>query len=289
MRFVSLKTDQGIRPALWIEDRCVVLAEYESLQAIIDGGEATLAAIKAKYNNYVKQDGTVFDLESLAAPIPRPRKNVFCVGLNYVAHATESLKAKGLEIKMPDHPVFFTKAPTCVNDPAGVLEIDPAVSEKIDWEAELGVVMGRGGKNIKREDAMHHVWGYTVINDVSARDLQSRHQQFFKGKSLDGYCPMGPCIVTADELDPTNLMLRLRVNGEIKQESTTGDLIFDIPTLIEVLSLGMTLEPGDIIATGTPSGVGFARTPQEFLQDGDMLETEIEGIGTLRNPVRRKP
>lgn len=164
--------------------------------------------------------------------------------------------------------------------------IDPAVSERIDWEVELGVVIGKAGKNISHEQAMEHVWGYTVINDVSARDLQMRHQQFFKGKALDGSCPMGPWIITSDELtDPHNLVVRLRVNGEIKQESNTNDLIFNIPTLIHVLSQGMTLEPGDIIATGTPAGVGFARTPQEFLRPGDLLETEVEGIGILRNPV----
>ena len=152
--------------------------------------------------------------------------------------------------------------------------------------ADAIVVIGKAGKNISQEQAMEHVWGYTVINDISARDLQMRHQQFFKGKALDGSCPMGPWIITSDELtDPHNLVVRLRVNGEIKQESNTNDLIFNIPTLIHVLSQGMTLEPGDIIATGTPAGVGFARTPQEFLRPGDLLETEVEGIGILRNPV----
>ena len=164
--------------------------------------------------------------------------------------------------------------------------IDPAVSEEIDWEVELGVILGKGGKNIREEDAYAHVFGYCVLNDVTARDLQDRHRQYFRGKSLDGYCPMGPWIVTADEIaDPQNLNLRLLVNGVSKQESNTSMMIFSIPKIIAVLSNGMTLEPGDIIATGTPSGVGFARNPPEFLKPGDVVEAEVQDIGTLRNPV----
>ncbi len=228
---------------------------------------------------------TLSDVE-LAAPIPRPRKNLMCLGWNYAEHAKETALIRGQETKAPEYPVIFTKAPTTVNSPYGDIIIDPQVSVEIDWEAELAVIIGNGGKNISEEDAMSHVFGYTVLNDVTARDLQSRHKQFFKGKSIDGYCPMGPWIVTADEIeDPQQLDVKLRVNGITKQEGNTSMMVFPIRTIIAILSKGMTLEPGDIIATGTPSGVGFARNPPEFLKAGDVMETEIEGIGMLRNVV----
>ena len=232
--------------------------------------------------------GAVHDLSDiqLAAPIPRPRKNLMCLGWNYADHAKETALIRGQDTKAPEYPVIFTKAPTTVNSPYGNIIIDPQVSEEIDWEVELAVIIGNGGKNISEEDAMSHVFGYTVLNDVSARDLQSRHKQFFKGKSIDGYCPMGPWIVTADEIkDPQHLVVRLRVNGITKQEGNTSMMIFPIHTIISILSQGMTLEPGDIIATGTPSGIGFARNPPEFLKAGDVMETEVEGIGVLRNVV----
>ncbi len=232
--------------------------------------------------------GAVHNLSDiqLAAPIPRPRKNLMCLGWNYAEHAKETAIIRGQDTKAPEYPVIFTKAPTTVNSPYGNIIIDPQVSVEIDWEAELAVIIGNGGKNISEEDAMSHVFGYSVLNDVTARDLQSRHKQFFKGKSIDGYCPMGPWIVTADEIeDPQQLEVRLRVNGITKQEGNTSMMVFPIRTIIAVLSQGMTLEPGDIIATGTPSGVGFTRNPPEFLKDGDVMETEVEGIGILRNVV----
>jgi 2-keto-4-pentenoate hydratase/2-oxohepta-3-ene-1,7-dioic acid hydratase in catechol pathway len=188
--------------------------------------------------------------------------------------------------ELPKHPVFFSKAVTAVIGPFDPIPFDSRVSTKLDWEAELGVVIGRAGKNIAESEAMDHVFGYTVINDVSARDLQRRHGgQWLKGKSLDGTCPMGPCIVTRDERDGSNLRVATRVNGITKQDSRTTHMYFSLPRLIAELSLGMTLEPGDVLSTGTPPGVGFARTPPEFLAPGDILETEIEGIGCLRNPV----
>jgi 2-keto-4-pentenoate hydratase/2-oxohepta-3-ene-1,7-dioic acid hydratase in catechol pathway len=232
--------------------------------------------------------GAVHNLSDiqLAAPIPRPRKNIMCLGWNYAEHAKETALIRGQETKAPEYPVIFTKAPTTVNSPYGNIIIDPHVSVEIDWEAELAVIIGNGGKNISEEDAMSHVFGYTALNDVTARDLQSRHKQFFKGKSVDGYCPMGPWIVTADEIkDPQQLVVRLRVNGITKQDGNTSMMVFPIHTIIATLSIGMTLEPGDIIATGTPSGVGFARNPPEFLKVGDVMETEVEGIGILRNFV----
>jgi 2-keto-4-pentenoate hydratase/2-oxohepta-3-ene-1,7-dioic acid hydratase in catechol pathway len=175
-----------------------------------------------------------------------------------------------------------------VNGPFDPIPWDPAVTQQVDYEVELGVVIGTGGRNIPKSKALEHIFGYTVINDVSARDLQMRHLQWFKGKSLDGFCPMGPVVVTADEFgDPQTKRIMTRVNGVEKQNSTTANMIFPVDVIIEVLSRGMTLEPGDVIATGTPEGVGLGRTPQEFLNDGDVVETEVEHIGMLRNHIVR--
>jgi 2-keto-4-pentenoate hydratase/2-oxohepta-3-ene-1,7-dioic acid hydratase in catechol pathway len=221
------------------------------------------------------------------APIPRPIKNVYCLGRNYVAHAEEAARARGQEVKIPTVPVIFTKASTSVIGPVDDIPVDRAVTQQVDWEVELGAVIGKTGRNISRGDALQHVFGYTVINDVSARDLQQQHMQWFKGKSLDGFCPMGPLIVTADEFgDPQSKHLQLRVNGFVKQDASTAKMIFAVDAIIEWLSKGLTLEAGDIIATGTPEGVGMGRTPQEFLVDGDVVEAEVEGIGTLRNRIR---
>lgn len=214
------------------------------------------------------------------APIPRPTKNVVCVGLNYADHARET------GAKVPRYPVFFTKPPTSVLGPGEPIPWHGAVSTQVDWEAELVVVIGRPGRDIAEACALEHVFGYTVGNDVTARDLQRRHAQWYKGKGLDGFCPLGPWIVTADEVpDPQALAVRLRVNGELKQDSSTRQMIFPVARLIAELSAGMTLEPGDLLMTGTPPGVGFARRPPEFLRPGDVVEAEVEGIGVLRNPV----
>lgn len=232
--------------------------------------------------------GAVHPLTSvqLAAPIPQPRKNILCIGLNYHEHAQESYQMRGQERPSNDAPVFFTKATTSINAPFGKILVDPAVSTEVDWEVELAVIIGKTGKNIAEADALSYVFGYAVLNDVTARDLQGKYKQFFKGKSLDGYCPMGPCIVTADEIpDPQQLTVRLRVNGVVKQEARTSTMIYSVQTMIAHLSLGMTLEPGDIIATGTPSGIGKARNPPEFLKPGDLMETEVDGLGVLRNEI----
>jgi 2-keto-4-pentenoate hydratase/2-oxohepta-3-ene-1,7-dioic acid hydratase in catechol pathway len=224
------------------------------------------------------------------APIPRPLKNVFCVGRNYLGHIEEGARARGEAVKIPDVPVMFTKAPTSVSGPFDTIAYQRSVTQEVDWEAELGVVIGVGGRDISRSDALRHVFGYTVINDVSARDLQKNHGQFFKGKSLDGFCPIGPVVVTADEFgDPQAKRVILRVNGTVKQDGNTASMIFPVNVIIEWLSKGLTIEAGDIIATGTPDGVGFGRTPPEFLLDGDVMETEIEGIGTMRNVFSGRP
>jgi 2-keto-4-pentenoate hydratase/2-oxohepta-3-ene-1,7-dioic acid hydratase in catechol pathway len=220
------------------------------------------------------------------APIPRPAKNVFCVGRNFLTHIEEGARTRGEAVKVPTAPVFFTKAPTAVIGPQDDVSWDRTATKEVDWEAELGVIVGVTGRNIARASAPDHVFGYTVINDISARDLQKSHFQFFKGKSLDGFCPIGPVVVTPDEFgDPQSKRVLLRVNGVVKQDGNTRAMIFPVDELIASLSHGLTLEAGDIIACGTPDGVGFARTPPEFLQDGDIMETEVEGIGTMRNRI----
>jgi 2-keto-4-pentenoate hydratase/2-oxohepta-3-ene-1,7-dioic acid hydratase in catechol pathway len=224
---------------------------------------------------------------AIHAPIPRPRKNIFCIGWNYLAHFEEGASTRTNVKELPDHVTFFTKTPTTVNGPYAAIPAHKDVTSKLDWEAELAVVIGRQGKNIADSDAMTHVFGYMVANDVSAREVQRQHgQQWFKGKSLDGHCPMGPWIVTADEIpEPGTLRVVCRLNGETKQDANTRQMHFKIPRIIAELSAGLTLEPGDIVLTGTPSGVGHARTPPEFMSSGDILETEVVGIGALRNTV----
>jgi len=257
-----------------------------SLLALVQAGPDAWHHVRDVVATATTMVGYPLTAVRLHAPIPRPTKNVICLGLNYEAHARESARARGREAVLPTVPVMFTKAPLTVTGPHDDVVVDRTATQQVDWEVELGVVVGVGGKNIARADALTHVFGYTVINDLSARDLQQAHQQWFKGKSLDAFCPMGPVIVTADKVpDPQALRLRLSVNGVAKQDSNTSDMIFPVDSIVEWLSKGMTLEPGDIIATGTPEGVGIGRTPPEFLNDGDIVETTIDGIGTLRNRI----
>ncbi|OZI28598.1 hydrolase [Bordetella genomosp. 7] len=221
----------------------------------------------------------------LKAPVPRPRRNIFCVGRNYHAHAQELSKSvfKDNNADVAAWPIVFTKVPECVVGPTDAVILPGDVSGQIDYEAELAVVIGTGGKNIRAEDAMKHVFGYTIVNDVTARDVQMRHQQWDLGKSFDTFCPMGPWVVTADELDGADTRVRCWVNGVPRQDGRTRDFIFDIPALIETCSRGVTLYPGDIIATGTPSGVGMGLNPPQYLQDGDVVRIEIDGIGAIEN------
>lgn len=255
-----------------------------SMLALIDGGPPLLD--QARHALDAADHSLPLDEVELLAPIPRPRKNIICLGMNYAAHAIESLRAKGLPEKLPEYPVFFSKLSTAVNSPGATVPLLPEVSSQRDWEVELALVIGSGGSNIAKDQALGRVFGYTILNDVSARDLQNRHQQFFYSKSLDGSAPMGPWLVTADEIpDPHALRIQLRLNGATVQDSSTGDMIFDIATCIATFTTGITLEPGDIITTGTPSGVGMGMTPQQWLKAGDVMECEIEGIGVLRNTV----
>ena len=256
--------------------------------SLVAAGKPGLAAIN-KAIAKVKASHYKLAKVKLHAPIPRPRKNVFCVGWNYLDHFNEGAKARPHVQEMPAHPAFFSKQPLCMNAPYGNVPAHTGVTEKLDWEVELAMIIGTGGTNIKEANAMKHVFGYTVANDVSAREVQRHHgQQWFRGKSLDGHLPMGPWIVTANDVrDPNNLNLQCRVNGVIKQDSNTKHLYFKLPRIIAELSAGITLESGDIILTGTPSGVGHARTPPEFMQPGDVMETEVEGIGLLRNKISK--
>jgi len=226
----------------------------------------------------------------LRAPLPRPRRNVWCVGRNYHAHAKELSASvfKDNDANPESWPIVFTKVPECVVGPRAQVLLPVGVSAQIDYEAELGVVIGKTGKNIARGAAMDHVFGYTVINDVTARDVQMRHQQWDMGKSFDTFCPMGPWIVTADAFDGTRTRVRCWVNGELRQDGPTENMIFDIPALIETISRGITLYPGDVIATGTPAGVGMGLTPPRYLATGDVVRVEVEGLGSIENEFVEK-
>jgi 2-keto-4-pentenoate hydratase/2-oxohepta-3-ene-1,7-dioic acid hydratase in catechol pathway len=237
--------------------------------------------------------GVALSSARLLAPIPRPPRNVFCVGWNYSEHFEEGKQARGqtgpqlAPQEIPAFPAFFSKNPATVVGPDAPVLFPAPHSEQLDWEAELAVIIGKPGRDIAEADAMGHVFGYTCANDISVRDVQRRHGgQWFKGKNFDTHLPMGPWIVTADELDPSDLAIRSRVNGVAKQDSRTRFMVFKIPRLIAEISAGCELWPGDIIITGTPAGVGFARTPPEYLKVGDVVEVDIEGIGVLRNPVQ---
>jgi 2-keto-4-pentenoate hydratase/2-oxohepta-3-ene-1,7-dioic acid hydratase in catechol pathway len=236
--------------------------------------------------------GLAFSDVILRAPILKPPHNILCVGKNYRAHAEEFSKsgfdaASSAAEAVPEFPIIFSKPATTITGPDTPIPLIDGLDEAVDYEAELAVIIGTGGRFIARAHAMSHVFGYTIINDVTARDLQRRHKQWFLGKGIDGFCPMGPYIVTADALNLADARVICRVNGQTRQAASIRDLIFDIPALIETISRSMTLSPGDIIATGTPEGVGIGFTPPKFLAEGDVVGCEIPGIGSLRNTVRR--
>jgi 2-keto-4-pentenoate hydratase/2-oxohepta-3-ene-1,7-dioic acid hydratase in catechol pathway len=259
-----------------------------SVLAVIAGGLPVQAAVRALAD--APPVGALLALEDveILAPIPRPAKNVFCVGRNYLDHIKEGAAARSTNVKLPKVPQFFTKPPTAVIGPGAAIRIALGLTTELDYEVELGLIIGVTGRNIPPAAAFEHVFGYTIINDVTARDLQRSHDQWFKGKALDGSCPMGPWIVTKDEIpSPEQLELTLTVNGEQRQHARCNQMIFDIPAIISSLSGGLTLEAGDIIATGTPAGVGFSFVPPRFLNDGDVVVARINGIGQLVNRVER--
>jgi len=308
MRFVTFarKNQQRIG-LLGPEDHVIDLAEVNrrylrggnppylaSMQAFVEAGGKALQVAKkaARYvagknpeeQRKLGRAGALLKSSQakLLAPIAWPRKNAVMLGINYREHVDEGARARSLEIKYPEWPVFFTKPAISVIGPNGKV-VRHKVTDKLDWEVELAVIIGKKGRNIPKDKAYDYIFGYTVCLDMTARELQRLHGQWFKGKSLDTFCPLGPWIVHKSALpDPQKVRLICRVNGDVMQDGNTRDMIFDIPTIIESLSGGLTLEPGDIISTGTPSGVGFARVPPVYLKPGDKVEGEIEGIGILQ-------
>jgi 2-keto-4-pentenoate hydratase/2-oxohepta-3-ene-1,7-dioic acid hydratase in catechol pathway len=227
---------------------------------------------------------------TIGAPIPAPKRNIFCVGKNYYEHAKEfhnsGFDASAGKDAIPEHPIFFTKSSTTIVGPGVPVVASADWTNSVDYEVELAVVIGTGGRGITKADALDHVFGYTIVNDVTSRTLQHQHKQWFLGKNFDTFCPMGPALVTADEIgDVTELEVSTHLNGELRQKAVVKDLIFDVPTLIATLSAVMTLEPGDIIATGTPAGVGIGFNPPRFMKPGDRVTVAITRIGELENPV----
>jgi 2-keto-4-pentenoate hydratase/2-oxohepta-3-ene-1,7-dioic acid hydratase in catechol pathway len=300
MKFVTFQQDQAQRAGIWLDDNRVLdlaLAadltgehlDASSLLAVIRGGEAALNRVKRLLAKTRELAPAVLaaDTVKLLAPIPRPAKNVFCVGRNYVEHVKEGEAMRGATGNdMPTAPNFFTKPPTAVVGPDAPVRYPSKLTRHFDYEVELAVIIGMDGRDIAPEHAFDHVFGYTVLNDVTARDLQKTHVQWFKGKGLDTTCPMGPWIIDKAEIgDPRTLELTFHLNGEERQRATADMMIFDIPAIIASLSAGMTLEAGDIIATGTPSGVGYAMKPSGVMKGGDVMVSEISRIGRLTNTV----
>jgi 2-keto-4-pentenoate hydratase/2-oxohepta-3-ene-1,7-dioic acid hydratase in catechol pathway len=291
MKLVTFQADSGPRVGVVDTDRGVV----RDVSGALPAGAGVLEVIEG-WTHLGPALGSATGPESdlakvrLMAPIPVPRRNLFCVGKNYREHVVEFGRSgydqQDRSEAMPEHPVVFSKATTSVTGPFDDIESHPGVTGELDYEAELGVIIGRGGRGITREQAFEHVWGYTIINDLTARDLQRKHKQWLLGKGLDTHCPMGPFAVSADEIsDVTALQVESWVNGEARQSAPVKDLIFTIPELIATISAGITLKPGDIIATGTPAGVGIGFDPPKFMVRGDVIEIAITGLGAQRNRI----
>ncbi|CAP44305.1 fumarylacetoacetate hydrolase family protein [Bordetella petrii] len=273
----------------------IVSADGQSVQPLqLDGvdtraGILPLITAQVPLAELARQAGPARPLGGLRlrAPVPRPARNIFCVGRNYHEHANELSGSIFKDSKDGEAwPIIFSKVPESVVGPADDVRLPQGISADIDYEAELCLVIGKQGKNIARAEALDYVYGYTIVNDVTARDVQQRHRQWHLGKSFDTFCPMGPWVVTADELDAGGIDIRCLVNGEVRQSANTRDLIFDIGTIIENCSRGITLYPGDLIATGTPAGVGMGMDPPRFLKDGDVVRVEIQGIGHIENTFK---
>lgn len=297
MKLVTFARGGAQAVGLWLEGKGVLdlklAAEFsgESLDAtdmisFIAAGEPALATARKLAASPPADALYPAGEVKLLAPIPRPAKNVFCVGRNYMEHVHEGDRMFNRDPSIPTVPNFFSKAPTTVVGPDAEVRYPVKVTQAFDYEIELGVIIGKRGVNIAKDKAMEHVFGYTIINDVTARDLQRSHVQWFKGKTLDTTCPMGPWIVTADEIgDPKSMELTFLLNGEQRQKASTAQMIFDVPAILESLSAGLTLEPGDVIASGTPSGVGFGMEPKGLMKGGDVMECRISKIGVLKNTV----
>jgi len=267
-------------------DLAVAMPPARDMLAVIDGGAAMLAAIRALATNPPANALLPLSSVALQAPIPKPRRNVFCVGRNYMDHVAEGDRTRGItNSEVPKYPQFFTKAADCVIAPDAKVPTHEGVTKWLDYEVELVAIIGTAGRDIPKEKALEHVFGWTIGNDVTGRDLQRRHGQWFKGKSLDRSCPLGPVIVPAADLSAADLAIGLKINGEQRQSSRTSKMIFDVPEIIHQLSSGFTLLPGDVIMTGTPEGVGYAMQPPQTLKAGDVMELTIEGIGTLTNTI----
>jgi 2-keto-4-pentenoate hydratase/2-oxohepta-3-ene-1,7-dioic acid hydratase in catechol pathway len=300
MKFVTFQKDQTQAAGVWLDgERVLDLAaaakltgqslDLSSMLAVIRGGPPALEAVKTLVAQASDLSAAVLPAGQvkLLAPIPRPTKNVFCVGRNYVEHVKEGYAMRGLaQGDLPTVPQFFSKPPATVIGPDAQVRYPVKTTQAFDYEVELAVIIGKDGRDIAPEQAFDYIFGYSILNDVTARDLQRSHGQWFKGKGLDTTCPIGPWIVDKAEIgDPTDLELSFHLNGQERQRATVDMMIFDIPTIIASLSAGMTLEAGDIIATGTPSGVGFAMEPKGLLKGGDTMVCEISRIGKLTNTV----
>jgi 2-keto-4-pentenoate hydratase/2-oxohepta-3-ene-1,7-dioic acid hydratase in catechol pathway len=297
MKLVTYRSAEGLRLGVLDAERGVLDVQKAAatigrtlpttMRALIEAGHGMLSTLRETLGMTGSRTEALWMEEApLAAPLQDLRKNVFCVGRNYRAHIAEMARSIGREPSWPKVPEFFSKPPTTVIGPNDGIERHAEHTQRLDYEVELAVVIGRAGRNIAAADALSHVFGYTIVNDITARDAQIAHHQFFKGKSFDTFCPIGPCIVTADEFgDPSGHRLTLKVNGGVRQDSNTSDLLFPVAEIIAALSWGLTLEPGDIIATGTPHGVAAGMKEPGWLQLGDVVEAEVEGIGVLRNQI----
>jgi 2-keto-4-pentenoate hydratase/2-oxohepta-3-ene-1,7-dioic acid hydratase in catechol pathway len=283
MKLASFR-DQGATRVAAVDGDHVLPLDFPDMIALIE----RFGEVDAQLASAVPRPLGQVDL---VAPIAFPRRNIICVGKNYREHARE-FSQSGFEAgavagkEIDSFPAVFTKLPTSVTGPGATVSLHPHVTSSVDYEAELAIVIGKAGRDIPRERAFDHIFGYTIVNDVTARDRQKNHKQWFLGKTLDGFCPMGPWITTADEVNAENLDIKCWVNGELRQSANTSDMIFDIPTLVSTISAGTTLLPGDIIATGTPAGVGIGFDPPKFLVSGDTVLVSIAGLGELSNVFR---
>ena len=298
MKLLTFRTDNRTRLGLLTKDRVIDLANANThlfnepapsdMLTFLDQGETTMTkarrllnAAQKNWKTLQQTPNTTYNIGDvqILAPIPHPRKNIICLGLNYSDHSKEFGQP------VPQYPIFFTKPPTSIIGPDEPI-LYPKNTREVDFEAELAFIFGKRGKNVSEEDAYDYIAGYTVFNDVTVRNFQRNHDQWFKGKSLDTFAPMGPYLITKDEIsDPHNLNFSLELNGTVMQKSNTSNMIFKIPTLVKYIAMDMTVEPGDIVATGTPSGVGYRRNPPIFLKPGDIVKISVEKVGVLQNRV----